>query len=119
MLQRLQSITNNISYLVFWIIVAVLAALTAFQLHANLILISMAIINNPTLRPTGWSTDTIYGLSRVFWLVLGIFWLGLVMYSERNLYEGKNQGQLLKRFTLLIIILGVIYGVSYIVPLLM
>lgn len=115
MLKRLQSALGNISYLVFWIVLAVLFTLTVFQLHATLILIAIAVIENPAIRPPGWSMDTTYGLSRVFWLILGIFWLGWVMYTEGFLREGKNTQRLLKRFSLLVIILGGIFGLSQLV----
>lgn len=119
MLKWFRSTASNISYLVFWILLAVLAGLTAFQFHATLISIAIAIIENPTVRPTGWSLDTIYGLSRVFWLVLGILWLGWVMFCEGYLREGKNQQSLLKRLSLLLLISGALYGSSYIVLLLL
>jgi len=119
MLQRLQSAVSNISYLVFWIVLAGLVTLIVFQLHATLILVSIAIVENPAIRPPGWSMDTTYGLSRVFWLILGIFWLGWVMFTEGYLREGKNNQRLLKRFSLLILILGGLYGLTYIVLLLL
>ena len=115
MWERLQMAIGSLSYFVFWILLAGFATLIGFQLHATLVAISIAVINNPTLRPIGWSLDTIYGLSRVFWLILGIFWLGWVMYTEGLLREGKNQKHLLKRFFLLALILGLIYGSTYIV----
>jgi hypothetical protein len=119
MLERLKSALSNTSYFVFWIILAALAALVVFQLHATLIAIAIAVIENPGLRPPGWSTDTIYGLSRVFWLILGIFWLGWVMFTEGYLREGVNQKRLLKRSFLVLVFVGVIYGSSYLVLLLL
>jgi hypothetical protein len=119
MLERLQSALGNISYFVFWIVLAALAAFVAFQIHATLIAIAIAVIENPSLRPSGWSTDTIYGLSRVFWLILGIFWLGWVTFIEGYLREGKNHQLLIKQSTLLLVILGVIYGINYLVLLLL
>jgi hypothetical protein len=115
MFKRLQPVLAPVGYIVFWLGLAVLATLTAFQIHGTLIAISLAVIDNPVLRPTGWSTDTVYALSRVFWLVIGILWLGWVMFTEGYLREGY-QLQLLKHRTLrLIIVLGVAYVASYII----
>ena len=96
-----------------WVVFAVLTALTAFQVHATLIYISILMVENPSLRPIGWTTGSIYGLSRVLWLVLGIFWLGWVMFSEGYLREGEEQHILKSRALRLFIIIGTIYAVSY------
>jgi uncharacterized membrane protein YadS len=115
MLEWLKSSIGNLSYFVFWIVLALLATLTGFQLHGTLIAISIAVIENPNLRPTGWSTATIHGLGRVFWLILGILWLGWVMFTEGYLREGKNRELLLRRAFILLLILGVLYATSLII----
>jgi hypothetical protein len=110
MFKRLQPVLASVGYIVFWLGLAVFATLTAFQVHGTLIALSLAVIENPSLRPLGWSTDTVYALSRVFWLVLGIFWLGWVMFTEGYLREGY-QRQLLKNRTIrLAILLGAAYA---------
>ena len=119
MLERLQSALSNVSYFVFWVVLAALVTFVGFQIHATLIAISIAVIENPSLRPLGWSMDTTYGLSRVFWLILGIFWLGWVTFTEGYLREGVNQKHLIKRSILLLVIVGVIYGINYLVLLLL
>ena len=115
MLQRIRSLFINLSYLVFWLILAAFATLVIFQVHATLIAISIAVIRNPVLRPTGWSMDTTYGLSRLFWLILGILWLGWVTFTEDFLREGKDQHILVKRSSLLLLIAGIIYGACYLI----
>jgi len=110
MIQKIRPVLAQIGYAVFWLGLIVLATLTAFQVHVTLIAIALAVIENPSLRPLGWSTNTIYGLSRIFWLLLGILWLGWVMFTEGYLREGY-QRQLLKQRTLrLMIILAAIYA---------
>jgi len=113
MLERLKSVFSNIGYFVFWVILAILAGVLIFQLHATLIAISISIIKNPSLRLPGWSMDTTYGL------ILGIFWLGWVMFTEGFLREGKNHKRLMKRSLLLLVVVGVIYGLSYLLLLLL
>jgi len=119
MVKRLQSALGNLGYFFFWIVFVILVTFTVFQLHPTLIAISITIIENPALRPVGWSMDTTYGLSRVFWLVLGILWLGWVMFTEGYLREGKNNQQLLKRSFILLLIIGVVYAISYLTLLLL
>ena len=119
MLDRLKLALSNISYLVFWIVLAALSVFVMFQIHTTLIAIAITVIENPDLRPLYWSMDTTYGLSRVFWLILGIFLLGWVMFTEGYLREGVTQKRLLKRFFLFLVIVGVIYGINYLVLLLL
>jgi len=115
----LRSSFSNLGYLLFWIILVILATLTVFQLHVTLIAISIFVIENPSLRPTGWTSNTTHGLSRVFWLILGILWLGWVMYTEGHLREGKDQQYLVKRSLILLLVLGGIYAACYLLLLLL
>jgi len=119
MLKQLQPVIAKIGYAVFWLVFIVLATLTAFQVHVTLIAVSLAFIENPALRPYGWTTDTVYLLSRVFWLVLGIFWLGWVMFTEGYLREGYQQQLLTHRLIRLAVILGVTYGLSFLILLIL
>ena len=119
MFKRLEPVLAPVGYIVFWLGLTVFATLTAIQIYGTLIAVSIAVIENPSLRPLGWSTDTVYALSRVFWLILGIFWLGWVMFTEGYLREGY-QRQLLKNRTLrLLIILGATYVIFFIIPFLL
>lgn len=118
MLERLKSVFSNIGYFVLWLVLATLAGFLVFQIHATLIVVSIDIIQNPSTRLPGWSMETTYGLSRIFWLILGVLWLGWVMFTESYLREGKNRNHLIKRSLLLLLIVGVIYGISYLVLLL-
>lgn len=115
MLKRIQPILAPVGYIIFWLGLAVFATLTAFQIHSTLIALSLAVIENPSLRPLGWSTDTVYALSRVFWLVIGIFWLGWVMFTEGYLREGYQRLLLKNRTLRLIIILGATYAVCFLI----
>ena len=119
MVERFRSAFINLSYLVIWIILAVLVTFVVFQVHATLIAISIAVIENPAIRPPGWSLDTTYALSRVFWLILGIFWLGWVTFTEGYLREGKDHKLLVKRSTLLLLILGGAYLICFLILLLL
>jgi hypothetical protein len=101
-------ILKSISFYLFWIILAALAAAVAFQLHITFVYLGLLIVQSP-LRPTGWNTSTISGISRCGYLVFGILWLGLVLYLERYLNTGLVEGRLGVYFLRLALILGGIY----------
>ena len=115
MIQKMQPFFARLGYAIFWLGLVILATLTAFQVHGTLIVISHAVIQNPSLRPLGWSTNTIYALSRVFWLILGILWLFWVMFTEGYLREGYQRHLLKQRIIRLIIILAAVYGTCLII----
>ncbi len=117
-----QRIRNALEYLVYvfaWLILAILAILTGFQIHATLTASALAMVKNSALRPSGWSTQTIYGLSRLLWVILGILWLVWVMYTQEYLSEGKQLQILKNRIIRLLMLLGVIYSISYVILLLL
>jgi len=115
MIERIRSIFDAISYIIFWLFLGVVVTLTLFQVHATLISVAVVVVDDPSLRPIGWSTGTIYGLSRLLWLILGICWLGWVMYTYEHLRESKQLKILKQRFFRLLIILGAVYLCSYVV----
>ena len=119
MIKRMQPVFAPIGYIVFWLGLAILATLTAFQVHGTLIALAHAVIKNPSLRPLGWSTDTLYALSRVFWLILGILWLGWVMFTEGYLSEGYQDHLLKQRIIRLTIVLTAIYGACLLILILL
>ena len=108
-----KSLFSNLSYFVFWLILTGLSVFTVFQLHATLIASSIKLIENPDLRPVSWTMDTVHGLGRVFWLVLGILWLGWVIFTEGHLREGIDRDRLMVRFFVLLLVLAAVYGLSY------
>ena len=114
MLECIRAILEATRHLFFWLILAVAVTLTSFQVHATLISVAIVVIDNPSLRPTGWTSGTIYGLSRLLWLILGMGWLGWVMYTYEYFRESK-QLKILTRFFRLLLILGAVYFCSYVV----
>ena len=115
MLERIKEIFGNLFYILLWVILAALVTLTLFQVHATLISLGVYVVNNPDLRPIGWNSDSIVLLSRLLWLVLGIIWLGFVMYMHEYLKEGRRVKALGKRVLRLLLILGGVYGASYLI----
>jgi len=119
MIKRVQPFFVQIAYLLIWIGLAVLATLTAFQIFRTLIVFAYAIIDDPSLRPYGWTTGTINAVSRLLWLILGILWLGWVTFTEGYLREGYQNQWLTRRAIILAVILGVFYGISLLFMLLL
>jgi hypothetical protein len=79
----------------------------------NLVLyLGILVIQNDALRPTGWSSDTLSGINRCGFLVLGSLWLGMVVFTEKYLREGAAEQQLLRRALRLALIGGAVYLLS-------
>ena len=112
-------IFERIGSYVLWLFLAVLVTLVLFQVHATITSLALAGVENPATRPAGWSTNTIYAFSRMMWLVVGIVWLGWVMYTLDYLREGQKYHLLRKRLVRLMVILGVVYLTCYLVLLIM
>ncbi len=85
-----RGILDSLGLLAVWLVLAIGVALTAFQIHATLLFLGLLIVENPTFRPSGWSTNTIHSLSRILVLILGAFWLGFVVFLESYLREGRD-----------------------------
>lgn len=119
MTKWMKSVYNNLGFLILWLISAVLITLTLFQMHGTIIAIAVAVVKNPALRPVGWNTLTVYSLSRLLWVILGVVWLGWVVFNEEFLREGKQLGLLRRRVILLFTTIVVIYLVCYLILLLL
>jgi nitrogen fixation/metabolism regulation signal transduction histidine kinase len=113
MLRRVSGVLDILGLYGLWAILAALLVLALYQLHATLIYIGLLMVKNPSTRPAGWNTGTIYGLSRFLFLVLGAVWLVAVSLLERYLREGKQEGRLRTRVVRLIATVGAIYVISY------
>lgn len=112
MMPRIRSVLEQLSSYFWWVVLAVLVTLTLFQVHGTVIALSLVAVQNPATRLPGWSTDTVYGLSRAMWFILGVFWLGWVMYTLEYLREGQKYHILRERTLRLGLILLVTYAVS-------
>jgi hypothetical protein len=119
MTDQIRSTFNNLLYILLWLIFAVLVTLTLFQLHGTIIAIAVYVVNDPSLRPIAWNTGSVILLARLLWLIMGILWLGWVMYTYEYLREGSQRKILTKRCFRLFLILGAAYLSSTIILLLL
>ncbi|UCG22738.1 MAG: hypothetical protein JSW55_11190 [Chloroflexota bacterium] len=117
-LERARGISGRLGFYLLWILLAAFGALVALQLHATIIFFSLKIVENPATRPAGWNTDTIYGLSRFLFLVLGALWLVGALFLESYLSGAAEQHRLVRRSLWLALSLASIYAATYLVQLL-
>ena len=96
-----------------WVVLGILAALAAFQVYGTLLYIGLLVVENPALRPPGWNTATIRGLSRFLILALGVCWLLAVYYLEGYLKESVEQHRLWPQVVWPALIIAVLYGLSF------
>lgn len=113
MKERIQSILEDLGIYGLWVALGALAALAAYQLYGALLYVSLRVVDNPDLRPPGWNTSTIHGLSRFLVLVLGICWLLGVSFVIGYLKEAVGRHRLWMRVMWLVLLIGAIYGISY------
>ena len=114
MSERLRGILASLGFYGLWGILAAFAVLAAYQIYVTLIFVSLLLVQNPATHPPGWNTSTIYGLGRFLVLVLGAFWLVAIALVENYLREGMAQKKLWPRALRVFLIIGALYGGSYI-----
>lgn len=112
---QIRSIFTNFLYILLWLIIVVLVTLTLFQLHGTMIALAVYVVNDPSLRPIGWNSGSVVLLSRLLWFIIGILWLGWVMYTFEYLRESSRLQTLMKKVFRLLLILGATYLSSYII----
>ena len=119
MTQRLRDIAENLGHYTVWAILAALLVLALYQLHSTLVYVGLEMVENPSTRPAGWNTGTINGLSRFLFLVLGAVWLVSVSLMERYLATCREDGRSWICVGRLLLIIGAVYGLSYVIVLLL
>jgi hypothetical protein len=118
MLQRVRRLLAGLGFYALWGVLAALLAWAAYQVYATLLAVGIWVVEHPAIRPAGWNSATITGLSRFLILVLGGLWLLLVSLLESYLREGARQRQLRARVARLMLLIGAVYVVSYAILLL-
>lgn len=106
----LRRVLEGLGFYGLWAALAALLALAAYQVYATLLYVGIWVVQTPALRPAGWSSATIYGLSRFLVLVLGCLWLLAVSLLEYRLRQGAGLRSLVLR---LLLGVGAFYVLSY------
>lgn len=81
----------------WWIVFTVVLAWAFYQLYALFLYINVVWVNNEQWRLPGWYPFTIGALTRFTGFALGTVWLGLMVWSERNLDVALQRGRLRQR----------------------
>lgn len=102
-----------------WFLLAALGVLAAFQWHVTLVYAGLRAVEYQVVNRMGWNSATIHGLSRFLILVLGIIWLSAVIFLEQHLREAHRRKQLRKQVIRLLLVTAVLYGLSYLLLLLL
>jgi hypothetical protein len=113
MKRRIQGTLKNTIIYGLWIVLGAFAALAAYQAYGTLLYIGLLVVENPALRPPGWNTATIHGLSRFLILILGACWLLAVYYLEGYLKEDAELRHLWRRALWPALLVAALYGLSY------
>ena len=84
---------STFGFYLFWLILAALGAVVAFQLQVTFVYLGLLLIQSP-LRPVGWNTSTLSGINRCGYVIFGLLWLGLAIYLEKYLSAGHAEGRM-------------------------
>lgn len=110
--RTIRNIIATLGYFGAWGLIAVLLVPALMQVKTLLVFIALLIINNETLRPPGWNTDTLVGVDKcTTFLAIGT-WLFVVMFAERYLREAREQGRFWVQAGRAIVVIIGIYGAS-------
>lgn len=102
-----------LGYFALWLLLSGLAIGVAWQAHISTLYLGTLLINHPTWRPAGWSSDTLVGISKLsllIWASLCFIW---IMYAENRLRESVNQRRLLRQSLRFLIGLAACFALAY------
>ena len=88
---------TTIGVVFFWLLLSVMVVLVAFQVHSLVMIAGTWLIESPTLRPYGWSSTTLAGVSSFAYLVLGGITLGVITFLEQGLSRAATENRLLRQ----------------------
>lgn len=95
-----------VGYFLSWLVLAAMAAVTAWQAHVTTLYLAALLIDHPTLRPPGWNSSTLVALSKLSVVAWGAFWIIGVYYMDYRLRESTHERRLLRQWLRFLLILG-------------
>ncbi len=96
-----------------WLTLSALAGVAAWYAYLALINLAALAVSNPALRPVGWSTATINGVSKLSIVVLGSLWLIAVSLMEYRLREALSEGRVLRQTGHFVLAIAIVFLFSY------
>lgn len=100
---------TTIGIVLFWLLLSAMVVLVAFQVHSLVMIGGAWLIESPSLRPYGWSSTTLAGVSSFAYLVLGGITLAIVTYLEQGLSRAATENRLLRQAGMYAAIIGVVW----------
>ncbi|MEZ4736674.1 MAG: hypothetical protein R3E79_57065 [Caldilineaceae bacterium] len=97
-------------YMIGWLLLVGVATVVAWQAHITTLYVAALLLDHPTLRPTGWSSSTLIGISKLSVIGWGALWLIATSYLEYQLRESiadQRLGRQWLRF-LLFLLMGLL-----------
>lgn len=105
-------ILSATKFTIAWIAIVVLLAATLNYVKILLLYLSIQLIENDALRPTGWNTGTMAGVDKCLTVLFVILWLMGAMYSVTYIREALDANQFWGRMARVLGILGLVCLVS-------
>jgi len=102
-----------LGYFAIWLLLSGLAIGVAWQAHISTLYLGTLLINHPTWRPTGWSSDTLVGISKLSLLVWASLCFIWIMYIENRLRESVSRRRLLRQSLRFLMGLAVCFALAY------
>ncbi len=102
-----------LGYFMIWLLLGGVAIGVAWQAHISTLYWGALLIANPTWRPTGWSSSTLVGISKLsvlVWASLCFIW---IMYLENRLRESVYAHQLRRQALRYLLILFFLFAICY------
>lgn len=87
-----------VGYLIGWILLVGVATLVAWQAHITTLYVAALLLDHPTLRPPGWSSSTLVGVSKLSVIGWGALWLIATSYLEYQLRESVQERRLWRQW---------------------
>jgi hypothetical protein len=100
---------TTIGIVLFWLVLSAMVVLVAFQVHSLVMIAGAWLIESPALRPYGWSSTTLSGVSSFAYLVLGGITLAIITFWEQGLSRAATENRLLRQTGKYAAITGIVW----------
>ncbi|MEZ4864183.1 MAG: hypothetical protein R3C14_22920 [Caldilineaceae bacterium] len=103
-------------YGLVWLLLTLLAVVAVWQAHVTTLYLATLLIDNPAWRPSGWSMNSLVGVSKLSVLIWGSCWLITVLYMENRLRTSVTERRLLLQTGRFAAVLAACLLAAYLIP---
>lgn len=96
-----------------WIVLSILVGVVAWYVHTTILYLALQLVEHPTWRPTGWSTDSLAGVARLSIFALGSAWLMIALWMEGALRRSLLEGRFWSFAARLTVVVGIVWAICY------